>query len=289
MDDYGKSTYHVVDGKQRLETILDFAENKIAIDANFGDANLNGRKFKDIPTEFKRKLWDYILVVDYVESINGNSINDIFDRVNRNAKNLEPQELRHARYDGWFIKLVENEASEPFWVDFKITTSGREKRMKNVQFISELFLVIIDSKIVGFNQDYLDKNYAELDSPEEENPDFDTEEFIYKKERVKSLIEAINGVNNCVLIYTKSQAHFYTLWALVSLNLDRIHQLGHKEFATRYADFMHSVGKVPTDKLDTRDKANLDPYTKYAMFSGGASTDAMPRYERLHALSLILE
>ena len=40
----GKTSYAVVDGKQRLETILSFARNEVAVDKEFGDVRLDGRK-----------------------------------------------------------------------------------------------------------------------------------------------------------------------------------------------------------------------------------------------------
>ena len=37
INDQGQSLYHVVDGKQRLSTIIDFVQDKIKIDVEFGD------------------------------------------------------------------------------------------------------------------------------------------------------------------------------------------------------------------------------------------------------------
>jgi len=59
VDDYGKTTYNIVYGKQRLETIFMFIDNKISRDSGFGDVNLNWKKFKDLDTEYKRLFWDY--------------------------------------------------------------------------------------------------------------------------------------------------------------------------------------------------------------------------------------
>ena len=111
IDDNGLVTYHIVDGKQRIETILLFAENRIAMDKNFGDDRLNGLRFKKIDSEMKKVFWNYNVPVDFMD-IDGLDINEVFDRVNRNSRNLERQELRHARYDGWFIKEMEGEADE---------------------------------------------------------------------------------------------------------------------------------------------------------------------------------
>src|SRR5208282_5372864 len=48
IDDAGKSTYHVVDGKQRLETILNFVADKIRFSPNYGDVQLDGKKWSDL-------------------------------------------------------------------------------------------------------------------------------------------------------------------------------------------------------------------------------------------------
>ncbi len=44
----GAAIYHVVDGKQRLETILMFADDKIALSKDYGDKRFNGKKWSDL-------------------------------------------------------------------------------------------------------------------------------------------------------------------------------------------------------------------------------------------------
>src|SRR5690348_12320308 len=51
VDDSGKSTYQVVDGKQRLETILLFAKNEISLSKDLNDARLAGKKWQDLSEE----------------------------------------------------------------------------------------------------------------------------------------------------------------------------------------------------------------------------------------------
>lgn len=53
--------------------------------------------------------------------------------------------------------------------------------MKNVQLIAELLLIILDKKIVGFNQEYLDDMFAYYDSPDETVENFDEEVYKTKK------------------------------------------------------------------------------------------------------------
>jgi hypothetical protein len=40
LDDRGRSTYHVVDGKQRIQTIIEFTQGKVRIPDDFADVTL---------------------------------------------------------------------------------------------------------------------------------------------------------------------------------------------------------------------------------------------------------
>lgn len=282
VNDNGYTTYHVVDGKQRLETILAFFDNKIAIAADFGDTNLNGKKFKELSQDYKRKFWDYTLVVDFIDSVNGTNIEEVFDRVNRNARNLQPQELRHARFNGWFINYVEEESDTEFWWLFKISTRERDKRMKNVQFISELLMVVLNEKIIGFDQSEIDKTYAKYDDTEEliELGEFSLEIFIEKINKLKDFITLANNENNSIQEFAAgSNNNFYTLWSYIYLNdiNDPI------AFANAYSIFMDKVSKVK-EALETNQEIE-DNVMAYFTNSKGASTDLHQRRERLNALT----
>lgn len=288
ISDTGFSTYNVVDGKQRLETIISFAEGKIAVDKTFFDVTIAGKKFKDLPIEYKRKFWDYVLIVDFIDSIEGNNIEEVFDRVNRNSKNLLPQELRHAKYDGWFISEAESESEHQFWWDIKVSTKAKDKRMRNVQSISELLLIIIDNKIVGFNQDYLDAMYAKYDTPEETAPNFEEDKYIDCKEKIKGTLKEMDETNGSINKYCRLSNNLYTLWALVALNYSELPD--SKTLAERYKSFMEKVdqfnqGDIPEDFMP---QADDKPYFDYYSNSKGASTDFPQREVRLNALSIII-
>ncbi len=286
VDDNGYVKYFVVDGKQRLETIFQYADNKISIDADFGDSNLNGKKFKQLSVENKRKFWDYTIVVDFIDTIEGTNIEEVFDRVNRNARNLQPQELRHARFNGWFISLVEDEAQMDFWWTYKISTRDRDKRMKNVQFISELVLVIIDNEIQGFDHAYLDTKYAMYDDIDEimELNSFNATDCKSRIETIKSFLEEANKVNNCIVDYVAgSNSNFYTLWAYLHL----YNTMSSSDFAMKYINFMEAINNSTESDLNID---TVDDYIgQYYRNLKGANTEFQQRNERLSALRNFLE
>jgi hypothetical protein len=173
--------YNVVDGKQRLNTVIDFYNNKIKLSESFGDDRLNNKKWSEIEDNvLKTKFLNYSFTVETLDSIDPTGWNIVFDRLNRNAKTLSNQELRHARFDGWLINRAEQEAENPFWKQIKISSTSKARRMKDVEFISILMLVILEGKIVGFPQSALDKLYAKyetLDTSATEEDFFDDKSF----------------------------------------------------------------------------------------------------------------
>jgi len=290
IDDSGVATYHVVDGKQRLETILNFTKNKISIGKDFGNEDINGKKFKELSPDSKKIFWNYSVPVDFIDVPSGLVINEIFDRVNRNSRNLERQELRHAKYNGWFITESENEADEDeFWEKIKITSRSKAKRMKNVQLVSELLLTVIDGKIVGFDQDYLDERYAELDSLEDYT-EFDKDSYVIAKKRVKKFIVEMEDYNKSISLHAKTANNIYTLFSLVAIeNLEN----NTVEFATKYDQFMNLVAifKEQPDEQNSEPiikPPNWENAYKYYANTLGASTEPPQRTARYEALKAAL-
>jgi hypothetical protein len=275
-----------------LELPLNFTKNKIAIGKDFGNEKLNGKRFKELDAEFKKTFWNYSVPVDFIELPTGLVINEIFDRVNRNSRNLERQELRHARYDGWFITECETEADEDdFWEKIKITSKSKAKRMKNVQLVSELLLTIIDKKIVGFDQGYLDERYAFLDSLEE-NEELDLDAYLESKNRVKKFISDIEDFNNAVSTHAKTANNIYTLFALLAI--ENITDTP-SAFAEKYDNFMNLVSIFKEEEvIDNQDAqiadkpVNWDNANKYYSNTLGASTEPPQRIARYEALKAVL-
>lgn len=284
LDENGRSTYHVVDGKQRLQTIIMFRENKLATPDDFSDVTLRKKRWKDLEKATREKFWNYILIVEMLPDTGDAAIRNTFERINRNSRKLTPQEMRHAKYDGWFIQAVEAEAANDDWRRFGVVTAARAKRMADAQFISELFALTIRKSLNGFDQDALDNIYAEFDEIEE-NELFVEDDFTAQiakcKESIAAMIDAQIGVSD----FLKAQGHFYSLWGI--LNLERACLPAPTTIAQRYIDFM----QVVTDRLANPTEAEGpgdDPYKQaaadYAANIRGASTDLTPRQNRHRAL-----
>lgn len=284
-----KTKYAVVDGKQRLQTIFKFADGEIALAEDFGDTRFNSKKWEDLGAAERQIFWDYVVPVEFLsfDSADTHAVDQAFDRLNRNMRKLEAQELRHARWDGWFITLVEQECEDPVWRKLGVVTNARLKRMKDAQFMSELVLMVIEKRQHGFDQDMLDAAYGRYDDLEEADVEVNPDEVKETLVAARDYLVATQDSNGCIKDHVATFGAFYTVWALVVLYRAELPEV--PSFAARLKDFMEK-----TRVLDASDnKAALLTGEGGAAFKRpmefleayrGASTDLTPRAKRLEAM-----
>lgn len=291
-DERGRATYHVVDGKQRLKTIIDFSENRIRIPDTIGDIGLRGFWFKDLEQEVKQGFWNYEIVVEMLPDVSPALVREIFERINRNSRKLNSQELRHAKYDGWFVSLAESEADSSEWRTLGVASAARSNRMADVQFISELLLVTIEGKPRGFSQDVLDNRYADLDDIEDirERGLLDEESFRSLFDETKRLaLDALTSHPELLKIF-RVNAHFYSFWCFLTYCVSSDVPVSISLWDD-YAAFIGDVVRVSS--LDEQEggfeMGVLAPIKKYANNARGASTEFPQRQARLEALLSLVE
>ena len=290
--DDGQTTYHVVDGKQRLETIIKFSNDEMRTDNQAGDENIKGKKFSELPPNYKHRFWNYKLPVENIDVTDSTddvfdrlskiSISDVFHRLNGVSKNLNKQELRHAIYRGWFIQEAQEETEQAFWNNIRFMTKSKSKRMLDVQFLSELLMIVIEKKIVGFDQNHINWIYSTYDDLPPSNIQFDEDEYIAEKKRIKEYIGQMLDNYPDITVWTKRQTHLYTLWAFVALYDKMLPK--PKKLVSAYNEFMNKVNSL----TEQTDPSNLSSHEQHAYMyyvnSRGASADYAPRNERLIAL-----
>jgi hypothetical protein len=286
LDENGKSTFHVVDGKQRLQTIIDFRANKVRLPEEFADNNLQKKRWNDLSREHRELFWNYEIVVEQIPDVSDASIKNIFERINRNSRKLTSQELRHAKYDGWFVNAAETEAETQEWKDFGLTTRARAKRMADVQFVSELMILTIEKDLRGFDQDAIDGIYAQYEDLEEQ-PTFVVDDFEAEFAKTKAFVGAMLALKPELKEFTKVQGHFYSLWAYLVIRQMQIP--APEVLVGPYTNFLELVAEVmkPGAVAVANDPVKLQALN-YAANLRGASTDLPQRRARNDALVAVL-
>lgn len=69
------TVYRVIDGKQRLTAIIDFAQDMFPTSDGLEDANLEGRYFSDLPEDVQVAIYSYKLTVEEVEETSPAELN----------------------------------------------------------------------------------------------------------------------------------------------------------------------------------------------------------------------
>jgi hypothetical protein len=139
----GTFFYKVVDGKQRITTLLNFVRDGFSVSDDFPNENLRGKLFSQFDDTLKLTIWRYSFTVEFIEQENEAIINDIFNRINKNVARLTPQELRHAKFYGKFSQAAERlteliEHKLP--PGFPRIASQSKRQMKDVENVANILL-----------------------------------------------------------------------------------------------------------------------------------------------------
>lgn len=141
-DEFGASTYSVIDGQQRIRALLDFPKGKIELEERYSPGKA-GCRWEDLNPAEKVRFWNYRLVVREVEGASETELRDLFQRLNQHTVALNAQEIRNARYKGEFITAVTELADEDFWAENKIVSAAEIRRMLDIEYIAELLIGVM--------------------------------------------------------------------------------------------------------------------------------------------------
>jgi len=109
--EYEDSRHMVIDGVQRLTTVVRFFQDEFALEGLSAFKELEGKKFSQIG-DYKSELESTTIRCIILRKENPKLlIREIFSRLNQGAVKLSDQEIRHAIYAGSFDDLLSELAS----------------------------------------------------------------------------------------------------------------------------------------------------------------------------------
>lgn len=175
----GETTYAIVDGQQRIRTVLQFIgadldeegqqHNKFVLDKLDSDSDWRNAAFAVLTDETKARFFGFTFAVRYLDNATDGEVRDMFRRLNKFLTPLNAQELRNAIYTGPFIKLVERLADEEYWAENRMFSPASIRRMLDVQFVSELLIGVMHGPQGGGSKD-VDEYYEQYEDYEDEFP-----------------------------------------------------------------------------------------------------------------------
>lgn len=275
IDAEGLARYSVVDGKQRLLTILDFARSEFPVGDNASIERLQGRLFSDFDDSARTRFWRYQLPVEFLPYTDEGTLKNIFDRLNRNVARLTRQELRHAKLSGQFASSAEAMAdvmAEELPKDFPHIARASRRQMRDVELVAQL-LLLAEKGPQSLSQDDLDAAYSERDSTWDSRSRTERR-FRTAMQAIASIVEEDPSLASSRL---RNQADFYSLVGAI-LDVQAEKQLPEPgDSAKRLAKFI----AVATDEVRREKHGDALAYYEAAR---SASNDLRQRTTRIQAL-----
>lgn len=259
--------YKVLDGKQRLTSLIQFVRDEFPTPDSLSDLNIDEKYYSELPKSVRANILQYIFTVEIVTNATNAELNEAFDRLNRNVLRLNRQELRHAQYVGRFISKMEELALDPFWEKIGLVTTARRRRMLDVEYVSEFYLVIL--KGIQDGKDSLDDAYSEMDA---EIPGERAANALFMR-TLKFLI-AVDDIKPLSGTRFSNVADFYSLWAAVKDIQDSGGTLSAKVASARLSRFLSELDKQQTDRSK-----------RYLLAARQGSNKASNRALRAHILT----
>lgn len=277
--DDGITEYSVVDGKQRLATVFEFLEGKFPVSETASIERFRGVYFSDLPSDVKKQIYSYQFSIEFLPSTDEGTLNNIFDRINKNVAKLTPQELRHARFSGYFITVTEDLAEvleKELPKDFPRITHSSRRQMKDVEFVAQL-LLLIERGVESYSQGGLDRAYSDRDEDWEERTEVERE--------FRSTIEVLASWSEAILAgdakRLRNQADFYSLFGAVVELLRKDALPKREEAIPRLEEFMARVGANDLRPSETVASRFYDA-------TRSASNDLTQRKDRIEILRNVI-
>jgi hypothetical protein len=184
----GKSAYAVVDGQQRIRSILKFVglddtddeDNNFDLTELDNESDWYGKSFESLSDSEKEDFWEYSLGVRTLITKDPHEIREMFVRLNRFQLPLKGQELRRAWFTGAFGKLATFLADDNFFAQQEVVTPALIRRMGDVELVSELLAGCMYGPQEG-SRSKIDQLYKDLEVYDVEIPGQAQTKSVYLK------------------------------------------------------------------------------------------------------------
>ena len=252
----GRSIYSLIDGQQRIRSVLNFIENEITLDTSVYELSQFKKKyFKELSTDEKKAIWRYKFTVRFLYNpeVERKQIIKMFLRLNSTDKTLNPQEKRNAQFDGLFLRLAEDLSDLPFWEKYSIFTKSQMRRMLDIQFVSRILIFLR----FGIDESLTQKKINEV--YDQYNDDY--EFYDADKQTTIKMIEIIQNIlgdrNLLVEIFCKT-AHLYILFimAYTFIKQDIIIDESVVSRFLAFANYYQNEISIPEISLDDEKRIN---------------------------------
>lgn len=228
-----KTVKEIIDGQQRSEAILQFYDGTLRLSRQLELGDAANRTYAELDPELQDKFLAYSIGIDLFVEATREDVREVFRRINSHTVPLNPEEQRHAQYQGdfkWYIYHLAR-AHDQTLVDLGVFSEKQIVRMNDMKLFTELTHALIHG-ITTTNKKSLDSLYREFDRG------FDQSEIH------RQLLDwAIGTINTLQAVAGTALMKPYNLY---SLALAIIHAEHHQETLADLGPGGQGLGGLPT-------------------------------------------
>lgn len=176
----------IIDGAQRMQTLVEFCEDRLVLNGLKKLTKLNGFSFNDLSSPQKRKFLNRVLrIVVLEEDTPAASRQDLFYRINTTGVKASPSEVRRGSYPGKFTNFIENCASDQLFIKLCPMSKSREDRHERFEFVLRFFAYVNNYQNFGhvvneFLDEFLKEHIEKFDEKEYKNEFYSMLNFVSK-------------------------------------------------------------------------------------------------------------
>lgn len=165
--DNGKQ--EIIDGAQRMQTLVEFHNNKLQLSGLKKLTKLNGFYFKDLSDAQQRKFLNKTLRIIVLEEDTPTvARQDLFYRINTTGMKANDSEVRRGSYPGPFTDFIEKCSKDEVFVALCPMSEDRVKRHERFEFVLRFFAYLNNYENFGhtvneFLDEYLINNLVDFD------------------------------------------------------------------------------------------------------------------------------
>ena len=199
----------IIDGQQRLRTIIDYFNDNFVLKGPFTDKVVMRKKFSELSDELKEHFLEYEIAAQIIKEKDDAKIYDMFARLNTNNYVLNRQEVRNAKYWGLFKEFIYElgRVMRQNFIDWNLFSDKDFSRMRDFELINSLIVFLIDG-IKDETPRMIDSYYERYDK-EFNNISIYYDTFLKNINIIKSIY------NDYILAVFNRPRYFYTLFACI--------------------------------------------------------------------------
>lgn len=159
----------IIDGAQRIQTIIEFAENKLKLSNLHKLTSLNGFRFNDLSSAQQRKFQNRtfrVVVLD--EKTTDDVRQDLFNRINTTGVKATDSEVRRGSFPGKLTHFIENCCNNEDYISLCPISKNKSLRQERFELVLRFFAYLYNYKafvhdVNSFLDDFLSINQETFD------------------------------------------------------------------------------------------------------------------------------